>query len=130
MVRNRLLIEPEVRSEVSFLFDMVDKSFPHQIFKESLWISDDEKEVARSRDGDVHPALINQKAKRSLLRWEYVGTYAVEDHDVFLSALKGVDCIYLDIAELWTDWSQPRAECVFEGLHLGFVRRYDRDFAG
>ena len=51
--------------------------------------------MARPRDGDVEPPLVCQKAEASLYSRRMIAPYAVEDDNILLSPLEGIDCVHL-----------------------------------
>lgn len=63
---------------------------PVCVLPQQCLFSDDDEVAPRSRDGDVEPSAVLDKAQRAR-------SYAAEHDDVFLSALEGVDGAHLDV---------------------------------
>ena len=102
---------------------------PGVTLEQSLRIADDEEEVPGSSDRNIKTSHIGQETQASLDSLDGVSPDAIEDHDVFLATLEGVNGIDLNIAQLVASASKPGSECVFKTADVGLVRRDNSDFA-
>ena len=70
---------------------------PGVTLEQSLRIADDEEEVPGSSDRNIKTSHIGQETQASLDSLDGVSPDAIEDHDVFLATLEGVNGIDLDV---------------------------------
>ena len=109
---------------------VVNQVIPDVWLFQRLWVTNNHKEVLWSGYGYVKSALIQKETKWLLDHALKVASYAIENDDIFLRALEGVDSVNLkrlmDVTCLvWTEFLHPRVQLSY----LGFIWRNYTNFA-
>ena len=84
--RGEAVVDLGVRDEVP----------PSGILLQSPGIPDDDQEVPWSGDGYVQPSYVGKETKAALDLGRVVAPNAVEDDDIFFTALEGIYCVHLN----------------------------------
>lgn len=116
--------------EASLNTAVVYHVFPHARLFECLLVADHNEEVLGSRDGHIKSSLVKQEAKTLLHVGLVVRTNAVEDDDVLLGTLEGINCVDVhDLVDQALLIGAELLEARVELLDLSLIWRYDTYFA-
>ena len=92
---------------LALLHRKVDQPVPDVGLAEGPRVPDDHEEVLRPGDGDVEAPLVEQEAQALLEVGFAVAADAVEDDDVLLLPLKGVDGVDFNVGWIAVDLPKP-----------------------
>lgn len=133
VIQNLVRVEVTVLGQIEigscflFLFTLIDHIFPYFILEQGPLVADDEQEMLWSCNGNIQSSSIGQKSKTGLGCCHGIRPHTVKDDDLFLPTLESIDSVDLNISKFASHLSQPRPECIFQTLHLCFIRSDDTD---
>jgi hypothetical protein len=93
----RLVLVPACNLDVRALTAaVVDHILPNPRLLQGLRVANDHQEVLGPGDGHIESSLVQQEAKTLLHEALEVASYTVEDDDVLLATLEGINSVDID----------------------------------